>query len=207
MSDYLWDRTGSLDPEIVELEQVLAPLRLTNDVRPPARSSGTISRWGIAACLIAGIAGSALLVSHRGTPSSWEIAASGHRILTGERVPATRGRTTTLESSEFGRVELGEGADLRLVEASSRRQRLELRRGKVEVLIWAPPGKFVIDTPSARAVDLGCQYELSVDGAGRRIFACQDRMGCIPDGSIRVIYPGGSCVSHDQSGRSRDSLF
>ena len=35
--------------------------------------------------------------------------------------------------------------------------------------IWAPPGNFVVDTPSAVAVDMGCRYTLEVDerGAGR----------------------------------------
>ena len=43
-----------------------------------------------------------------------------------------------------------------------------MAHGIVHALIWAPPGQFVIDTPSSRAVDLGCAYTLDVrpDGAG-----------------------------------------
>ena len=43
-----------------------------------------------------------------------------------------------------------------------------MARGVVHALIWAPPGQFVIDTPSSRAVDLGCAYTLEVrpDGSG-----------------------------------------
>ncbi len=38
----------------------------------------------------------------------------------------------------------------------------------MHALIWAPPGQFIVDTPSAVAVDLGCRYSLEVhdDGSG-----------------------------------------
>ena len=39
--------------------------------------------------------------------------------------------------------------------------------GLVHAFIWAPPGQFVIDTPSSRAVDLGCAYTLEVQPDGR----------------------------------------
>jgi len=36
----------------------------------------------------------------------------------------------------------------------------------LRAFIWAPAREFVVDTPSARAVDLGCQYTLNVDERG-----------------------------------------
>jgi hypothetical protein len=55
-----------------------------------------------------------------------------------------------------------------LLESGEHRQRLALERGTIHAAIWAPPGKFVVDTPSATAVDLGCAYTLKVeeDGSG-----------------------------------------
>jgi hypothetical protein len=57
---------------------------------------------------------------------------------------------------------------LRLVSARGQEERFALDRGTIHALIWAPPAQFVVDTPAAKAVDLGCQYTLQVgaDGAG-----------------------------------------
>ena len=46
--------------------------------------------------------------------------------------------------------------------------RLALTRGTLHAFIIAPPGQFVVDTPSATATDLGCVYTLHVndDGSG-----------------------------------------
>lgn len=56
---------------------------------------------------------------------------------------------------------------LRLVGTSPHEHRLELARGKVTARVIAPPRLFIVDTPGATAVDLGCAYELTVDEAGR----------------------------------------
>jgi hypothetical protein len=94
----------------------------------------------------------------------------------------------TLESEPVGRVELGPGSELRA--ATSRH--LELRRGRLHAFIWAPPREFVVETASARAVDLGCQYTLDVDGAGNGLlrvetgwvaFQSQGRESFIPAGA------------------------
>ena len=45
-------------------------------------------------------------------------------------------------------------------------KRVALDHGTIHAFIWAPPGQFVVDTPSARAVDLGCSYTLQVDASG-----------------------------------------
>jgi hypothetical protein len=67
---------------------------------------------------------------------------------------------------ETGRVEVDGGSRLRLVTNGPGRKRLSLERGTIHATIWAPPGEFVVDTPSAVAVDLGCVYTLQVDDAG-----------------------------------------
>lgn len=56
--------------------------------------------------------------------------------------------------------------DTRLRVNASGITRLSLERGTIHASIWAPAGEFVIDTPSAVAVDLGCAYTLHVDDNG-----------------------------------------
>jgi len=72
----------------------------------------------------------------------------------------------TITLDETGRVEVDAGSRLRLVTNGPGRKRLSLERGTIHATIWAPPGEFVVDTPSAVAVDLGCVYTLQVDDSG-----------------------------------------
>jgi hypothetical protein len=72
----------------------------------------------------------------------------------------------TITLDETGRVEVDPSSRLRLVTNGPGRKRLSLERGTIHATIWAPPGEFVVDTPSAVAVDLGCVYTLQVDDSG-----------------------------------------
>ena len=53
-----------------------------------------------------------------------------------------------------------------LVATRDGHHRLALERGTLHALISAPPGQFVVNTPSATATDLGCAYTLHVDEEG-----------------------------------------
>src|SRR5438309_1764079 len=72
---------------------------------------------------------------------------------------------TNIQLDEIGTVEVEPGTRLRVVRMSELK-RLALERGTIHASIWAPPGQFVVDTPSAVAVDLGCAYTLHVDDSG-----------------------------------------
>jgi hypothetical protein len=67
---------------------------------------------------------------------------------------------------ETGSVEVDASSRLRLVISAPGHKRLSLERGTIHAFIWAPPGEFVVDTPSAVVVDLGCKYTLHVDDSG-----------------------------------------
>jgi hypothetical protein len=54
----------------------------------------------------------------------------------------------------------------RLLRMDSGLERLALDRRTIRALIWAPLGQFVVDTPSAVTVDMGCAYTLQVDDSG-----------------------------------------
>ena len=74
--------------------------------------------------------------------------------------PAGRRNGPDLRWSRIRRVRLltmGRGNDLK---------RIALDRGTIHAFIWATPGEFVVDTPSAVTVDLGCAYTLQVDDSG-----------------------------------------
>jgi hypothetical protein len=98
------------------------------------------------------------------------------------------------------------------------RKRLSLERGTIHAVIWAPPGEFVVDTPSAVAVDLGCVYTLHVDDSGAGLlrttmgwvgFKLNGHESFIPAGAICQTRPKtgpGTPYMEDASESFRDAL-
>jgi hypothetical protein len=105
-----------------------------------------------------------------GTPRvGWKAmgADSGvEKLGVGQTLVTDESSRATVSLDETGRVEVDAGSRLRLVTNGPGRKRLSLERGTIHATIWAPPGEFVVDTPSAVAVDLGCVYTLHVDDSG-----------------------------------------
>lgn len=66
--------------------------------------------------------------------------------------------------ADIGELTVHGATKLRLVRTGPAEQRLELARGAISARVTAPPRLFVVDTPAASAVDLGCAYDLSTDG-------------------------------------------
>lgn len=109
----------------------------------------------------------------------------------------------SIRLDETGRVEVDASSRLRLVTNGPGHKRLSLERGTIHAVIWAPPGEFVVDTPSAVAVDLGCVYTLHVDDSGAGLlrttmgwvgFKLNNHESFIPAGAVcktrRKIGPG-----------------
>jgi hypothetical protein len=68
--------------------------------------------------------------------------------------------------ADIGDVEVDPNTRIRLVRTQETEHRLALDRGRMTATIKAPPRLFFVDTPSAEAIDLGCEYTLEVDDAG-----------------------------------------
>jgi ferric-dicitrate binding protein FerR (iron transport regulator) len=95
-------------------------------------------------------------------------AAAGSGVLPiGEWLETSAEVSARLEIADIGDLTVHGGSRVRLVGTGSDEHRLELAEGRVSALVVAPPRLFVVDTPGASAVDLGCAYELAVDGEGR----------------------------------------
>ncbi len=180
MTDYLWDGSGTPDPEVEELERTLAPLRFpAKRWQPPASRFPIRYRVyaAIAASLVLALVGGRWLLRPVETP--WSVSGLEGSVQVGHRTAKDQGRLyvgqtvrtgslsqATLEAEDFGQVELKANSEMRIVEAGSHSQRMDLRQGHIHALIWAPPREFVVDTPSSKTIDLGCQYDLTVDKSG-----------------------------------------
>ena len=71
-----------------------------------------------------------------------------------------------IDVADIGQVEVAPNSLVKLVNSSEKEHRLSLERGTLNARIFAPPRLFVVDTPTAVAVDLGCAYKLEVDDDG-----------------------------------------
>src|SRR5256884_9906785 len=102
---------------------------------------------------------------------------------------------------ETGRVEVDAGSRLRLVTNGPGRKRLSLESGTIHATIWAPPGEFVVDTPSAVAVDLGCVYTLHVDDSGAGLLRTTMGWGGFKlNGHESFIPAGAVCATRPKIG-------
>jgi len=63
-----------------------------------------------------------------------------------------------LRSREVGIIDVGNDTTLRFIG----KNRFELSVGTIHAKTTSPPGIFIVDTPRARAVDLGCEYTLTI---------------------------------------------
>jgi hypothetical protein len=213
------------------------------EIRPEKQSWSFFNlRWpyqlgAVAAALLLAVA--VIFVARQRTNSnggpSWEVARLegtpriGWRSLGEKSGPGKLGigQTLVTDSSsrasitldETGRVEVDAESRLRVVTNGRAHKRLSLERGTIHAVIWAPPGEFVVDTPSAVAVDLGCVYTLHVDDSGAGLlrttmgwvgFKLNGHESFIPAGAVcntRPTIGPGTPHREDASPILRSSLY
>jgi FecR protein len=245
MNDYLWDGSGEPDPEIQLLEALLARFR---SERPAPEFPEVIltPAWfrfrpwwprlavasALAAFLVAAlilirrptirpvIAGPAWQVSGvKGSPLVGAAAMRGTGLLAaGEELETDNQSQATLKISSIGEVRVDPDTRLRVIQSNARQELLALDRGTIHAMIWAPPGRFVVNTPSATAVDLGCAYTLHVDADGAGLikvtfgwvgFRQDGRESFIPEGAVCATRPGagpGTPYFEDAAPAFREAL-
>jgi hypothetical protein len=102
-----------------------------------------------------------------GTPRIGSTVLAGQgRIGVGQTLTTDAGSRAQMQVSDIGQITVDGGSRVRLVDTREGHHRLALDRGTLHAAIAAPPGQFVVDTPSATATDLGCVYSLHVDEDG-----------------------------------------
>ena len=219
MSDYLWDPSAPADPEVVRLERALGGLRhrAPLPVPPPRRRR----RWPIAAgaAALAAAAAIALWASRpdpdpapcreapgafrfeavAGVPTCGGAEARAGWLPAGTWLETGAGEKARVDVADIGAIELAEGSRLALVATGPDEHRLELAEGALHAKVTAPPRLFVIETPTATAIDLGCEYDLVIgpDGSGELTvtdgqveLAGAGRLSLVPMGATARTRPG-----------------
>jgi hypothetical protein len=213
--DYLWDRTGERDPEVARLEQLLSPLGhdgspLETPSRAARVTTARAARFRWAAGALTAAAAVALFFVYRSGQEQACGGANGFAFSSDHAVRCEGGRAergtlavggfietadgaATVTVADIGAVELGARSRLSLRRSARDEHRFALDRGKLHARVLAPPRLFVIETASATAVDLGCEYTLEVDehGAGRLHVTSGQVELAARKGSL-VLVPAGS---------------
>jgi len=101
----------------------------------------------------------------------------------------------------IGEVSVEPNSRLRLINTSSTNHRLQLVRGTMHAMIWAPPRLFFVETPSATAIDLGCAYTLTVDDHGASVLEVTSGYVALEHGGRESIIPSGlMCITRPGAG-------
>lgn len=208
--DYLWDRSGPPDPEIQKLEDSLASLRFrpSQQMAKPVRPSRL--RWAAAAAVLLAAIGLSRFATPSGAVTPWQVsrmsgavqigshdAAPTMSLRTGDVLRTGTASELSLESDPVGQLDLGPNSELR----ATTDRKLLLDRGRLHAFIWARPREFVVDTPSARAVDLGCEYTINVDDSGNGLIRVA--MGWVAfqfQGHESFIPAHAACVTRQKQG-------
>ncbi|GMV26195.1 MAG: hypothetical protein AMXMBFR58_22260 [Phycisphaerae bacterium] len=189
--DYAWSAAPPGDADVRRIEEMLAPRRFDASAARTLRNRNfqrsRLTRTpvlALAAC-VALVSGGIILYQfvpptagpHPGglaesawsvEPLSGTVTMNGRALLeedplgAGQWIETGSQARASLSGKSVGRVTLEPNSRLRLVNSREAEHRLELASGRLHAFITAPPRLFVVDTPAATAVDMGCVYDLSV---------------------------------------------
>jgi hypothetical protein len=229
--DYLWDRSGKPDPEIQRLETLLGKFQhdrralvFPEIVSKPRWSlfPRRIQEFALVMGMAAAVAIAAVIfVVFRNKPTSvtgagWDVsrvtgtpyigqAAVGEkknsRLVVGQMLETDSQSRASLRAESIGQIEVEPSTRVRLLAMAAGLKRVALDRGTIHAYIWAPPGQFVVDTPSAVTVDLGCAYTLRVDDSGAGLVRTSlGWVGFKLNGHESFIPAGAACATRPKVG-------
>jgi hypothetical protein len=123
------------------------------------------------------------------------------KLHVGQTIVTNGDSRASLSQSDLGEIRIDPNSRVRLVQTDPNRKRIQLDVGTIHAAIWAPPGTFVVDTPSAVVIDLGCAYTLQVasDGSGT-IRTTLGWVGFHLNGRDSFIPAGAMCSTRPELG-------
>jgi len=215
--DYLWDRSGEPDSEVARLERMLSSFRhrggplssaAVERRRHTERSSARPRRYPVAAGLIAAslvAAVATLLTGVRHGGNAWHVAVLDGRptvdriavnqhgtLSVGQWLVTDASSRAIIDVGDIGSVEVSPNSRVRLVSTRPADNRIELQHGLVRAMIFAPPRRFAVESPSAVAVDLGCVYTLQIEEDGAGLLHVESGWVAFAQGGRESFVPAGA---------------
>ncbi len=136
-------------------------------------------------------------------PPSWNVETlagmprvgnsfESEKLSVGEFLETDANSRALVQVANIGNVEIAPNSRVKLVGTKSTEHRLSLEKGSLKAKILAPPRLFIVDTPSAVAVDLGCEYTLEVDADGNSRLHVTSGFVALENGTVESIVPAGA---------------
>lgn len=238
--DYLWSGTGEPDPEVKRLESLLSRFQYRGGAmefpamaEAPARRRAQWSIWvpALAVGALILLAAIWLVAPHFFSDPRWQVvsidgtvkldgalAKPGSRISAGEFIETGEASHAILHVDGLGRVDVGPNTQLSLVKTTPEHQEARLERGTIHAQVIAPPYVFLVHTPAAYALDMGCAYTLQVNADDTGILEVTEGwvqfqhdwiQSMVPAGADAEMRPGygpGAPFFADASEKFRDAL-
>jgi hypothetical protein len=136
-------------------------------------------------------------------PPSWNVETlagtpkignsfEGGKLAVGQFLETDANSRARVQVANIGNVDIAPNTRVQLVGTKSTEHRLSLEKGVLHAKILAPPRLFIVDTPSAVAVDLGCEYTLEVDKDGNSKLHVTSGYVALERGGRESIVPAGA---------------
>jgi len=211
-----WDDAG--DREVQRFEALLSVYRCNVPAPDFARVVPLRSRrrWKLAVAAAAAIVAIVVASSvfFRPRPNEWRATAvSGSASLprralrAGDVIHTDSTSRVHLESRAVGVIDLDGATTVRLIESRNGRQRIALDVGMIHAKTTSPPGVFVVDTPRARAIDLGCEYVLSIARGGGGELRVTSGWVDLTHGYEQSLVPQGASAAIESDGSLTVPVF
>ena len=128
-------------------------------------------------------------------------AQSVTKLRVGQTLETNGTSRASISQTDLGEIKVEPNSRVRLLQTDDHHKRIQLDIGMIHAMIWAPAGEFVVDTPSAVVVDLGCAYTLQVaaDGSGT-IRTTLGWVGFHLNGRESFIPAGAMCPTRPKAG-------
>ena len=190
-TQFLTNADSNVQIPAVNLNQNVQTLPKINPVQPNetiAATQNNLPSWNVETIAGAPTAGS-------------RIISQNGKLAVGQFLETDANSRARVQVANIGQVEIAPNSRVQLVKTQSTEHRLSLQRGVLQAKIIAPPRLFIVDTPSAVAVDLGCEYTLEVDKEGNSRLHVTSGFVALERGGRESIVPAGAiCLTRRGKG-------
>lgn len=137
---------------------------------------------------------------------SWEVVSvdgttNVGRLRAGEVLETDASSQARVKIADIGHLTIDPNTRIRLLVTRPGQHRIALDRGKIEAVTVAPPRLFIVETPAATAIDLGCAYTLEVEDDGSSLLHVTTGLVALErDGRETIVPAGAFCRTRSGAG-------